>query len=397
MRSFSHFSGQGGAKDFAEQLAKDLSQGSQVPSLSAAEARSALSIRDALDAFRHQTGRSVTAIQAVTDYLSAARKLGDRPLAEAVEGFLGTVATIKRVKLAVAVEEFIAGQGIKTKAKEGERAQLSSGYVYQTSQWLRNFAADFPGYDLCDFGRDHLKLYFCDKRRTDLAPKSRNHLRATVKMFFNWAVRNDYLPTNHRLLEADVMRRETLTGGETDFYRPAELRALLENADEIMLPILAIQALAGVRLEEAHRLEWQDVFGTEGHIVISATKSKTRSRRLVSLCPALAAWLKPFQAKEGRLWTAHRDTWHSRFNDLRESLHIPARKNGLRHGFCTFHFALHGNENLTAAQAGNSPTMIHQSYKGLATKKQAEEWFSVQPVKAGDNIIELPQQSGAMA
>lgn len=40
---------------------------------------------------------------------------------------------------------------------------------------------------------------------------------------------------------------------------------------------------------------------------------------------------------------------------------------------CPYHFALHSNENLTTAQAGNSPAMIHGHYKGLATNKEAEK------------------------
>jgi hypothetical protein len=64
---------------------------------------------------------------------------------------------------------------------------------------------------------------------------------------------------------------------------------------------------------------------------------------------------------------------------LRGSLKIPDRRNGLRHAFCTFHYALYSNENLTAAQAGNSPAMIHGHYKGLATKAEAEKWFNVMP------------------
>jgi hypothetical protein len=35
------------------------------------------------------------------------------------------------------------------------------------------------------------------------------------------------------------------------------------------------------------------------------------------------------------------------------------KPNGLHHSFCTHHFAAHGNENLTAQQAGNSPGMLH--------------------------------------
>jgi hypothetical protein len=51
----------------------------------------------------------------------------------------------------------------------------------------------------------------------------------------------------------------------------------------------------------------------------------------------------------------------------------------LRHAFCTYHFALYSNLNFTAAQAGNSPAIIHANYRGLATKADAEKWFQVAP------------------
>jgi hypothetical protein len=57
------------------------------------------------------------------------------------------------------------------------------------------------------------------------------------------------------------------------------------------------------------------------------------------------------------------------------------RNNGLRHGFCSFHYALYADENKTAQQAGNSPAMIHSNYKGLATKDDGEKWFAVFPTK----------------
>ena len=66
---------------------------------------------------------------------------------------------------------------------------------------------------------------------------------------------------------------------------------------------------------------------------------------------------------------------------------------GLRQAFCTYDFALHADENLTAAQAGKSPTMIHAHYKGLATKAEAVKWFKVKPSKSGKNVIPLPAVS----
>jgi len=40
--------------------------------------------------------------------------------------------------------------------------------------------------------------------------------------------------------------------------------------------------------------------------------------------------------------------------------------------------------------------MIHQHYKGLATKAEAERWFNIQPAKAA-NVIPLAAVSGRQA
>jgi hypothetical protein len=67
--------------------------------------------------------------------------------------------------------------------------------------------------------------------------------------------------------------------------------------------------------------------------------------------------------------------------ELCKEAKVTRKTNGLRHAFCTYHFAAHANENSTAQQAGNSPAMIHAHYKGLATKAEAEKWFQVAPKK----------------
>ena len=385
MRSFRRFTGRGGAREFAERIAEEIAKGSQSVALSSSEANSTLAIRDALDTFRRETGRSIAPLQAITEYLAAVRKLGDRPLAQAITGYLNTVATVTRVGLETAVEEFLAGQGCKTKAKEGKRAQLSPDYAYMTGHFLRRFASVFPGHAVPDLTKEHLDLFFKDKTRTELAPKSRNHYRSTIKQFLRWAAKRDYLPTNHRLLEAPGMEHEPVTGDTTDLYRPDELRKLLESADDGLRPIIALGGLAGIRVQEALRLTWEDIFRVPGHVEISATKSKTRSRRLVDMGPSLALWLEPYRSKTGAVWSGTRASYLGRFAKLRNTLKIPSRKNGLRHGFCTFHFALFDNENLTAKQAGNSPSMIHQHYKGLATKVEAEAWFNLHPAN-GDKV-----------
>ena len=399
IKSFQRFAGPGGAREFADQLVKDLAQGSSVPSLTAAEARSALAVRDALENFRHRTGRQITAIQAVTEYLAATQKLGERSLGDAVAGYLGTVATVTRKDVSEAVAEFIAAREKKTKAVDGKRAQLSVAYAYNTGRWLGWFAKSFPAAPVCDLDREHMDLFMGG--RSHLAPKSMNHLRATLKLFLRWCVKHDYLSKDHRLLDAPSMERETLTEGENDFYRPAEFRAMLKAADHAMRPIIALRGLAGVRMSELGRLTWAYVFAKPGHISVNGVKAKTRSTRLVEICPALAAWLRPYRGQEGPLWSKSRDTWHSQFGKLIVGLklhggqNVPSRVNGLRHAFCTYHFALYSDEKYTAKEAGNSPDELHRSYKGLDTKKQAQAWFAIKPDKAAPNIVPLVGEGAA--
>jgi len=56
--------------------------------------------------------------------------LNEWPLGDVVDGFLSDVATIKRVDLLKAAEDWIASRQPKTVAKDGKRPQLSPGYHY---------------------------------------------------------------------------------------------------------------------------------------------------------------------------------------------------------------------------------------------------------------------------
>ena len=381
------------AKAAAERIVRELANGSQASALNASQSRDALAAFERLDGYFKAKGKRISLNTAVAEYLDAVSKL-NVPLFTAVTSYLSTEATVKRVDLAVAVKEFVDGREAETKSVNGKRPELSKSYFLNTKLWLGWFEKTFPSTAICDLTREHLDVFMAG--RSHLAAKSKNHLRATVKMFLNWCIKKDYLPANHRLMDATGMKRQKADSGETDFFRPGELQVMLEGSNDSMRPIIALQGLAGIRLQEAQRLTWQDVFGVEGHIAISATKSKTRSRRLVEICPALARWLAPYRQHQGALWTQSRDTYHAAFAELRESQKLPARKNGLRHGFCTYHFALYDNENLTAAQAGNSPAVIHSAYKGLATKAEAKKWFNVRPSKSVKNGVRLKVATGVL-
>jgi integrase len=389
MKGFPHY---GDAKRHADELVKQLAKGSQVTALTPGQATDALGALEYLQRLYVDTGKRTSLLRAVSEYGEAARKLAGRTLGEAVDGYLSGVAVVTRKELAHAVAEFIAGREHLAESKDGKRSKHSPRYEHHVACWLNEFAATFPGHAVCDLTKEHLCAYI--GRFKGLAPKTRNDRRAAVKMFLRWCAAKDYLPQSHRLFEAVDFKPEAKDPAMIDYYRPGELRAMLEAARPDVLPVIALSGLAGIRIEECLRLDWADVWRVQDKVEISDRIAKGRQRRLVTICPALAAWLQPFRHSSGRACDKTPMAYKNAFSKLRTGLGIPARRNGLRHGFVTFHMALHSDENLTAAEAGNSPQMIHDHYRALETKNEAEKWFAVAPARPA-NIITLAGQNAA--
>ena len=146
LRSFASYQE---AKAEAESKVREISSGNQTLALTNAEAVAALSIREALEAFRRETGRNFTPVEAVSGFLDAMRQLPPGlGLTESVREFAQTRATIKPMLITKAVEEFLAIRRPKSIAPEGKRAQLSASYAQHVECWLREFAETFKGHGL---------------------------------------------------------------------------------------------------------------------------------------------------------------------------------------------------------------------------------------------------------
>jgi integrase len=384
------------ARKKGKKILKDIHEGSQAAALSPSQSRDAIAAFEQLDSYYKKTGKRISLLSAVSRFTEASTKLGDRPMNDAVDGYLSTVANITRKDLMEAVNEFLRINAPLTQSENGKRAQLSEKYAYNREHYLTKFAETFPNLAVCDLAKEQLDLFISSLTKSTakkpdkvkkVSAKTRNHYRTALRQFLSWAVRKDYLPSNHRLGEADQMRRELANTSEILHYTPEEFHAMLAASDDIMRPMVAIGGLAGLRTSELLRLDWSDVWRTEGHIVVTAQKSKTRQRRLVEISTDLAEWLKPYRKRDtGNVWELNENKFQKAFSALCTQAKVKGKAvtrktNGLRHAFCTYHFALHANENLTAAQAGHSPAMIHAHYKGLATKAEAESWFNVRPPK----------------
>jgi integrase len=384
---FADFTTYSAAKKRGDEVVAELANGAQTARLSEGQATDALAAFERLDRFFRDTGRRVSLLAGISEYCESAGKLpGGHTISEAVDRLTQNLAVVKRKLLAEAVTEFVNGRKHLGESKNGERSKRSPVYIYNTAMWLNEFAGTLANYAVCDLAKEHLNTYI--GKFKGLSAKSRNDRRAIVKQFLSWCVAKDYLAQNHRLFEAVDFKSEDTDQHDIDFYRPKELGDMLSAANADLVPVIALGGLGGLRREEILRLDWSDVWRIGGKVEIGARIAKGRKRRLVDISTALASWLKPCRKSTGLVWDKSPDALEEALASLRDSLGIPARRNGLRHAFITFHMAMHCNENLTAAEAGNSPQMIHESYRALATRKEAVKWFAVKAPQPG-NVIQL--------
>jgi integrase len=142
-----------------------------------------------------------------------------------------------------------------------------------------------------------------------------------------------------------------------------------------LVPLLALGAFAGIRTGEILRLRWEDI-GPKW-INVQSKRTRTASRRLVPVLPALKPWLALRRRSAGPVCPYRRV--ELALARLARSARLKWKRNGLRHSFITYRVAQVQNVAQVALECGNSPAMIFQHYRELVTPQQAAEWFKICP------------------
>ncbi len=386
------FSDLSAARSEAERIVREKSQGALgIAALSAADR---VALESALTALAKTDGSAYATpsrlVQVVQNYTTAVRVLpAGTNLVQAAEYFARRhPANIASRTVTEAVQEFIADRG---------SAGCSGIHLRDLSIRLGQFSRAFamplgavtaPLVQQWVYGLKHAVTGRPASNRT-----KENMLRQICSLF-SFARRMKYVPAELAFEIADIPAPKK-EHTEIGIYTAEQIAAMLAKADAEIVAPLAIAAFTGLRLAELAKLDWREVRLHEGLIVVEAAKAKTAARRIVPISPNLTAWLVPYARPLGPINPSQEDDaavgdlLGKRFQTAATRAGVRWKRNGLRHSFISYRVAALKDVPAVALESGNSPAMIFQNYRALATEAEGRAWFAVFPPRPAENVVPI--------
>ncbi len=275
---------------------------------------------------------------------------------------------------------------------ENRRASdASKRYCYDIGLRLARFCDDFPNRMAAEITTTDVDDWLV---RLPLSPVTRNTFQRDIRTLFSFCVTRRYC-TSNPVVET---RKAKEIDGVIEILKVSETVRLLEAASFETLPYWAIGCLAGLRRSEVERLEWGEIDLDSGLIEVKAAKSKTATRRLVTIQPNLSKWLVPYRAHRGRVCPVN---FQKKINEDRERAGLLEKwpQNALRHSFGSYHLAQFKDAAALALQMGNSPAMIFRHYRELVKPKDAARFWNITPAAEAEKVVHsvLPEAAANLA
>ena len=359
------------AKLKASQLAAGVSAANQLTNADANE------LFQARDMASHH---GIPLLSALSEWAKARELAGPSIVSVCEEWARRKADTITRIKVADAIEKFIA-------AKDALKKKGTRTYVSKLKPVGETFGA---------FYLDSITTKDWSKFLSRIEDGvTHNDIRKRIVTLSRWAQRNSYLSIE---LKPSIENTERAKESPTTIgiLTAAEFKKHLEHFREHHPEHLAAVVLAGFaglrsdeiqgkRDETEKRQLWGDIYLNPGKdrspfLSVSFAKENTPSARLVYLCDAAVAWLKICpQPHQGPVCQA-RALEKIRSIARKAKFRLPEKC--YRHSWITYKIALTGDKPATATEAGNSVTTIDKHYRVPRPRHDGQAWFGIRPKKA---------------
>jgi integrase len=218
-----------------------------------------------------------------------------------------------------------------------------------------------------------------------ISATSRDGYKRRISRFFSWCIERP-----RRWTTANPCNQIRIDMGER--HAPVILNLkqcedLLRGAERKRIaPYVALCLFGGLRPTEAARLDWQAVNLQDKEIRLEASQTKTGRARVVTICPALLAWLKAYKGRP-----IFPPNWRKIFDAVKNAAgfgehdgQTPWTPDAMRHTAISYYFRNTGSYGQTAEQFGNSEAIIKQHYQSRVSTADAKKFYALRPHK-GDH------------
>lgn len=339
-------------------------------------------VRRAFDFFRDESAELLAMGAEVPRF----EELVSRSLAEIRDRL--KLATESDIHIAEAVAEFLAYKA--TRVKERQLANL-------TDQ-LKRFATDYGDKPISTVAASQVEKWLASLRSRKnpeklkeapfLSPLSRNHYRATLHGFFEYASS----PARGLCSRNPVsdLEPEQVTTGEPEAYTPEDaaliMQAALDHKPDLV-PVLALGMFAGLRVSEAVEI---DLGKIKSDVEEFRVTGKT-GPRLAPLTDSCKAWLFAQDRRKGKAWTQSPRTLVNEMQALFTLAKVEQIDNGARHSFISYRCAEGKDTARVADECGNSVGTIKAHYRQLVTSAAATKYFAIRPEAKTENVTSIEQ------
>jgi integrase len=166
-----------------------------------------------------------------------------------------------------------------------------------------------------------------------------------------------------------------------------EMTNLINAVPGEAIPFFAIAAFGGIRRSEREQLDWSMINLDKKQIRLPREITKLREDRPVRLQDIVVEWLRPHAKASGSILPASLTDGQPSvgrleelLKDAQEAAEVQMPRNALRHSFCSYHFALTGNADLTADYAGHDVKMLKKNYRHTVEPEEAVKYFAIKPL-----------------
>jgi integrase len=266
---------------------------------------------------------------------------------------------------------------VETKMRAGKSPQ----YGKDLSNRLRRLADAFPSHTLAQITTADLDGFLSG---LPVAPGTVNTFRRDIRTLWSFSEKRGWSESK----TAKNTEAASVVDSTPGVLTPSQVAELMgASHDDVLAAYHAISFFAGLRVAEIKKLDWRNVDFESGHIEVTASNSKTRSRRLVPILDTLRAWIQPIAKTSGPVVSKELRTLHE---NAREAAGITTwPENCMRHSFVSYRLADTGNAAQTALEAGHDQAILFRHYRELVKPKEAARYWSIRPSDASEKVVSM--------